>query len=802
MGIEQQTILVVDDDISVVQLERVQLERAGYRVCIAGSAEQALARAKQGDVDLAIVDLCLAPGVTGLDLVEQFQLDGLHLPVIIVTGHSEEGTVITALRAGVCDFIPKTRAYLDYLPEAAARVLKQEDTERRLAESEARFVSFMDSGPALCFIKDQQGRFVFVNRQLREMFDVDDWTGKTVFDLLPEELARQVHADDLEVLANGTSSEKSYDAYDPDGSLRKWVTYRFPMTDIHGGRLMGGVAVDVSEPARAESALRISEAKFRAVSEAATDAVIAIDQYANVISWNGAAARMFGYTTEEMLGQSMQRIVPERFRRPQSEALARVREQGASALQGHPLESFGLRQDGTEFPIELSVGSWEDGGELFFTGIIRDVTDRKRAEEELHKRDEQLRHSQRLEALGTLAGGVAHEFNNLLQSIQGYTQYARDSLEVGDPRRQDLDLVLTATSRAASLTRQLLGFSRRQMLQFVDLDPNHVVQEAGQMLRPLIGEHIQLEVVLGEDVGTIYADPTHLQQLLMNLAVNARDAMPGGGQLLIKTERVELSSAAVAIYPGLSPGSYVALTVSDTGCGMTPDVLEHAFDPFFTTKDVGQGTGLGLASVYGVVTQHRGTIRVYSEPGIGTSFKVLLPVVTRSVEHSASPTIGPRARHHELILVAEDEPLVRDLTVRTLERAGYRTLYATDGRDALDIFERRRDEISLVMLDVVMPRLNGHEVYQRMREVSPGIRVIFTSAYDLETAQLGFIGDHGLRFVQKPCGPAALLQTIREVLDHRGAEALGGDRAHAPLLVLENENLVVPPGTCGLESPS
>ena len=296
-------------------------------------------------------------------------------------------------------------------------------------------------------------------------------------------------------------------------------------------------------------------------------------------------------------------------------------------------------------------------------------------QEELVKRDEQLRHSQKLEALGTLAGGVAHEFNNLLQSIQGYTQYAREGLDPQDSRRQDLDLVLKATERAVGLTRQLLGFSRRQMLQYADLDPNQIVQEAARMLRPLIGEHIRLELSLGSDIGTVHADPTHLQQLLMNLSVNARDAMPGGGQLLIKTESLLLGENAAG-YPELTPGPYLCLTVADTGCGMTADVLEHAFDPFFTTKEVGKGTGLGLASVYGVVTQHRGTVRVYSEPGLGTSFRILLPVVSRPVESVRPTGVAPRARDHETVLLAEDEPLVRDLTTRALEAAGYRTICA------------------------------------------------------------------------------------------------------------------------------
>ncbi len=543
------------------------------------------------------------------------------------------------------------------------------------------------------------------------------------------------------------------------------MSYAFPMHDINGKRILGGVTLDVSERMRAEEELRSSEAKFRAVSEAASDAIVAVDQYASVVSWNTAAAKMFGYTAKEMLGQSLECIVPERYREPQRAAMSRLLTYGESAVRDHPRELHGLRKDGTEFPAEFSVGAWMKGGELYFSGIVRDLTERNRAAEELRKRDEKLRHSQKLEALGTLAGGVAHEFNNLLQSIQGYTAYAMEGLADDDTRRHDLELVLKASRRAAALTRQLLGFSRREMLQFSDLDLNQVVRESARLLQPLIGEHIRLELSLDEHAGNVHADAAHLQQLLINLCVNARDAMPSGGQLLIKTEPVVLDKRSVTVYPNLEPGRYLALTISDTGCGMTKDVLEHAFDPFYTTKEVGQGTGLGLSAVYGVVTQHKGTVRVYSEPGVGTSVKVMLPVIEGPVESDEKPPAVPGARPSETILVAEDEPLVRELAVRTLSSAGYQTIQAADGAEALHEFESRPHEISLVLLDVVMPGMNGHDVYQRMRLLDPDVKAIFTSAYDVEAAQIGFIGDAGLRFVQKPCESTVLLQAVREVLD-------------------------------------
>lgn len=620
-------ILIVEDDSSVAQLQCRRLETAGYDVVVAATAEEALAYARTGDLDLAILDYLLHGGVTGLDLFEQFKAAGLALPVIIVTAFGEEETVIKALRAGVSDFVPKTAAYLDYLPEAIARVLKQVRTEKRLAESEARFASFMDNTPAVAYMKDEQCRLLFVNRLGEELFDLNHYRGKTVFDFVPPDVAQRVHDDEVKVLRTGQTTERLHAAPLPGGTLRYWLSYGFPIYDISGQRLLGGVALDITERVQAEEALRNSEARFRSLSESATDAIIVIDQFGHVVSWNHAAHAMFGYSCQEMLGQTIERIIPVRAREAHRAGLARMLAYGEDAFRARAREMHALRKDGSEFPVELSLGLWRDADGLYFTGIVRDATERKQGEEELRKRDEQLRHSQKLEALGTLAGGVAHEFNNLLQSIEGYTRYAMQGLDPDERRYQDLDVVVKTAKRAATLTRQLLGFSRRQKLQYSDLDPNQIVRDSVHLLRPLIGTHIRLELSLGENIPAVHTDPTHFQQLLMNLCVNSRDAMPTGGRLLIKTECVVVDNDSAADYPDLAPGRYLALTISDTGCGMTSEVLQHAFDPFFTTKEVGKGTGLGLATVYGVVQQHQGTIQVDSEPGVGTAFKILLPTV-------------------------------------------------------------------------------------------------------------------------------------------------------------------------------
>ena len=390
------------------------------------------------------------------------------------------------------------------------------------------------------------------------------------------------------------------------------------------------------------------------------------------------------------------------------------------------------------------------------------VKDRSR---ELENRDHQLRQSQKMEAVGTLAGGVAHEFNNLLQAIQGYTRFALESLNPEQDAWKDLQQVLAAGDRASALTKQLLGFSRREVLQLVDIEPNELVRSLMKMIRPLIGEHIKVQLQLDEKAGRIHGDPGHLQQLLMNLSVNARDAMPEGGQLTIKTEDVLLTDAYCEYNRDLAPGRYILFTVADTGCGMPAEVKDHIFEPFFTTKEVGKGTGLGLSMVYGLVQQHKGSIHVYSEPEFGTTFRIYLPTVDHAA--AAASAAKPKAVQggKETILIAEDDPMVRQLAVRLLARAGYTTIVAEDGEEAVRLFIENMQSVSLVLMDVVMPRLGGREAYERIKELNPNVQAIFSSGYDPEMAQVGNVMEDNLLLIQKPFDPDVLLAAIRNTLD-------------------------------------
>src|SRR5438552_3078339 len=392
-------------------------------------------------------------------------------------------------------------------------------------------------------------------------------------------------------------------------------------------------------------------------------------------------------------------------------------------------------------------------------GIAEDVT-------ELQRTQDQLFRAQKMEAIGRLAGGVAHDFNNLLTAIIGHAELVLEDVRAGDPLRQDLEEILKAGQRAAILTRQLLAFSRQQVLEPRVLDPNALVADMNKVLRRLIGEDIELLTVLADRVGAIKGDGGQLEQVIMNLAVNARDAMPAGGKLTIETANAELDEAYAHSHEPVRPGPYVMLAMSDTGSGMSEEVKARTFEPFFTTKEPGKGTGLGLATVYGIVKQSSGYIWVYSEVGKGTTFKVYLPRVAEPAETLAAAPRAPKPRGGtETVLLVEDDELVRALARRVLARAGYQVLEASNGGGALLAAERHQGPVHLMVTDVVMPGLNGRELAARLKPLRPDMKVLYVSGYtDRAIAHQGVL-EPGVAFLEKPFAPDALARKVREVLD-------------------------------------
>ena len=515
---------------------------------------------------------------------------------------------------------------------------------------------------------------------------------------------------------------------------------------------------------RTES-LRLSEQRFELALRGTRIGIFDWDLRTDLVYWSARVYEMLGINPIG-LDQTFEAVIS----RLHPDERARVLTDVGAAIDRRRSfhQEFRLRSDSGEYLWVECRGNCvvdDDGGPYRFTGGLIDVTARKQVEAELLQRDEQLRQSQKLEAIGSLAGGIAHEFNNLLQTIRGYTNYAMKGLSAEDLRRQDLRQVLLAADRAAALTRQLLGFSRHQALDLRELHPEDVIHDVLAMLRPLIGETIEIVTHISEGLGTVSADPILLQQMILNLCINARDALPDGGRVTLTVKHQNLSERYCELHSLEKPGPYLLISVADNGCGMSQEIQQRIFEPFFTTKEVGAGTGLGLSMVYGIIQKHRGSITVYSEPDLGTTFNVLLPINAESLPQWKSPELPTVRRGTETILVAEDEKMVRELTVRILADAGYSVLSAADGVEALEVFDRYGSDISLALIDAVMPKLSGHGLSDELRCRNSELPIVFCTGYDPEVGQLQFITEGEIPLVQKPFEPEILLRTVRETLD-------------------------------------
>ncbi len=420
-----------------------------------------------------------------------------------------------------------------------------------------------------------------------------------------------------------------------------------------------------------------------------------------------------------------------------------------------------ISADGTVKPFLTNGSLFNSDGKPCIIGLSQDISDRKRLEE-------QLLQSQKMEAIGQLAGGVAHDFNNLLQAILGYIELVLRKIPESDSNYNRLLEVKRAGERATVLTRQLLAFSRRQVLHLAILDINEVITELLQMFNRLIGEDIELVFKPWKHPSIARADRGQIEQVITNLCVNARDAMPDGGHLVIATSSVFADEAYIHGHEWAKPGPYVCISVTDTGTGMNDDTLQKIFEPFFTTKEKHRGTGLGLSMVYGIIRQHQGMVQVYSEPGNGSCFRIYLPAETGArtdehVQHELTEAPGGT----ENILMAEDDKQIRELTCSILQEAGYTVLIAGDGQEAIDIYMKHADEIQLLFMDIVMPRLSGRAVYDRVKEINPGIKCLFASGYSRDGLHNNYILEEGLHLLQKPYSRNSLLRLIRQILDEQ-----------------------------------
>ncbi len=515
------------------------------------------------------------------------------------------------------------------------------------------------------------------------------------------------------------------------------------------------VASSEQVPGTEAARLNRSEELLASILENTIDAIISIDQGGRIESFNSAAELMFGYLEEEVLGQNVRILMPEPYHSQHDAYLTDFLSTRNARIIGIGREVVAQRKDGTIFPIELGVSEFRlDDGE-HFTGIVRDITARK-------KMEEQLRQAQKMEAIGQLAGGIAHDFNNLLTVINGLSALLLE--DVPDANRVEIEAIHAAGVRAAELTSQLLALSRKAVLQPRVVQLNEVIIENERLLRRMIGEDIEISASLAPNLPMVEVDPAQIGQVILNLAINARDAMPLGGRLVIETRAKELGTGDLLLDPDLSAGQYVRLSVTDSGSGMPAAVSNRVFEPFFTTKPVGEGTGLGLAVVHGIIKQSGGTIRVYSEENQGTVFTIYLPAVNVP---NASPDIpGPTqlsVNSNSTILLAEDEDGVQLVAKLILERKGYTVLTAADGLEALAILEAMPG-VDLVITDVVMPRMDGRQLAEAVHRLRPELPVLFISGYPNDVIIRRGILDAGIEFLQKPFTPANLCARVAALL--------------------------------------
>jgi PAS domain S-box-containing protein len=643
-------------------------------------------------------------------------------------------------------------------------------TERRLAdealkENEKRLrITFDQAAVGIAHIAPD-GRCLSVNQRLSEMvgFDPEELKGKSFYEIShPADLESDLEYH--ERMINGEiqsySVEKRYIRKDKS---EVWINLSLSLVPGEHGEDGYFIAVvkDVTERRMIEDALKQSERDYHGLFEHAHDAIIIVDPTEEIVlEVNQRASELYGFDRSEFVGRSMRELSVEPAR--EAKALLEVLHESRKIK----FESIQRRMDGTMMYMEIIAAAIEYRGKEAILSVNRDVSEARRAQEALRESEEQLRQSQKMEAVGRLAGGVAHDFNNLLAAIMLHSDLMRRQLTVGDPILRRVDEIRKASDRAASLTHQLLAFSRKQVLQPKVLDLNITVAEMNRMLQRLIGEDIELHPVLEPNLGHVKADPSQIEQVIMNLVVNARDAMPKGGKLILETKNVYLDEVFSKHHQPIQPGRYVRLDVTDSGCGMDAETLARIFEPFFTTKEQGKGTGLGLSMVYGIIQQSGGNIWVRSEPDKGTTFNIFLPRIDDDV--SAHRTHSPESQlvtGKGRILLVEDEEMVRTVAREILHIAGYEVLEASNAGEALLFCERYPGQIDLMLTDVVMPQLSGVDLAARIRPLCPGMRVLYMSGYTFDTVTNHGVLVEGASFLEKPFTPVTLSRKVREVLD-------------------------------------
>lgn len=795
-------VMIVDDKAENAYLIEALMRGKGFQPVVASNGREALDTLKSDVFGLIISDI-LMPVMDGFQLCRECKSDRAlqNIPFIFYTAtYTEKKDEEFALNLGADRFVVKPSDPSDFLrivmalleekekgrfgfirrkqgPRGDAEIYRQynerlvkklEDKMLALEQSEERFQTLLDSLKDVVWAANMDGAELhYINSAVEKIY------GRKAQDFIdnPNLWHASVHPDDRAIalqgardLADRGEKDVEYRIVRPDGEIR-WLHDRASVVrDKNGNPVrIGGVATNVTGRKLAEIQIQASEDRYRSLFEASMDAVLLTMPDGRIVAANKEACRIFGFTEQQFIRVRRERVVDASD--PRLAAALRERDE-TGRFKG---ELTLIRRDGTRFPAELSSAVFRNREGVPYTSmVIRDLTERKQAETEKEKMQQQLLQSQKLEAIGTLAGGVAHDFNNMLSVIIGNTELALLSIADSDPMRREMLDIYAAATRSAELTRQLLAFARKQTVSPIVMDLNKSVADMLKMLQRLIGEDIDLAWLPGHNVWTVRIDPSQMDQILTNLAVNARDAIEGVGKVTIETDNAAIDAAYCANNLDAVCGEFVVLSVSDSGCGMDRETVQRIFEPFFTTKEPDKGTGLGLATVYGIVKQNNGFVNVYSEPGAGTTFKIYLPRFANAQDgDQPEQEPAPLPTGTETVLIVEDEQAILNIGRRVLEGLGYTVLTASSPEEALRIAQTRRDRIDLMLTDVVMPQMNGRELAERLAAIKPGLKCIFMSGYTGDVIARHGVLEKGLRFIEKPFSIDTLSQKVREALDDK-----------------------------------
>jgi len=625
-------------------------------------------------------------------------------------------------------------------------------TERKQAEELFRTL-FNKSPVGLFIIQDR--KFQLINPQFLQLtgYKEDEFLGKDSLAFILPEDRNIVRENTIKMLKGKLILTFELRVINKTGETR-WIEQTITSIHYNGRSAVLGYYVDISEHKLVEQELRKSEERYRMIFEQSPLGIIHFDQKGVIVDCNKKFVEIMGSSREKLIGFNMLKSLRDK---KMLLSVERALSGGTGYYEGDYLSVTG----GKITPMRAIYNriTSEDGIFLGGISLYEDITEKKKLEA-------QLLQAQKMEAVGTLAGGIAHDFNNILQAIFGYSQILLMGKEPSNPDYEKLEAIEKSAQRASDLTKRLLIFSRKVESKLRPLDLNNEIEQVSQMLERTIPKMINIELHLSEDIKIINADPAQIEQIMMNLGVNARDAMPNGGRLVFETENVILDEEYCKTHLGSKSGQYVKLSISDTGHGMDKETLRHIFEPFYTTKDTGKGTGLGLAMVYGIVKSHGGYIMCYSEPDEGTIFKIYFPIVEKEAERVESKKEKiPIKGGNETILLVDDEEAIRELAEDILTRFGYTVFMASDGETALEIYREKREEINLVILDIIMPGMGGRKCLEELLKMNPKSRIIIASGYSINGPAKEVLEAEAKGFISKPYDMRGMLQTVRKILD-------------------------------------